>query len=308
MITLVTGGAGFVGSHLVRALIERNREVRVLDNFSTGDRTNLPSSDRVTLIEGDVRSLSTVREAVDGVEAVFHLAALPSVPRSIRDPITTNEVNVAGTLNVLIASRDAHVGRLVYASSSSVYGQAPSLPKTETDLPRPVSPYAVSKLAGEYYCQTFAELYGIETVVLRLFNVFGPSQRPDSEYAAVIPRFIDLIARGQQPTIYGNGLQTRDFTYVTNVVDALLAGMTMPGAAGGVFNVGAGNPVAVRDVLEIIAGLLQRPAVPMFRPARPGEVQHSHACIKAARATIGYEPAVGIVEGLRRTIEAAILT
>jgi UDP-glucose 4-epimerase len=304
MRVLVTGGAGFIGSHLVRALLARGDEVRILDNFSTGDRDNLPAGGDWVLVEGDVRSDATVREAVDGADLVFHLAALPSVPRSIRDPITTNDVNVVGTLNVLNASREARVRRVVYTSSSSVYGQTPDLPKRETLPPRPISPYAVSKLAGEHYCRAYSDLYGLETVVLRLFNVFGPGQRPDSEYAAVVPRFIEQARQGRRPTIFGDGTQTRDFTYVTNVVDAALAAGGMPGLAGRLFNVAAGRPAAVRDVLAMIAGLVGRPAEPVYEPARRGEVLHSHACIDAAREAIGYAPAVDLLEGLRRTVAA----
>lgn len=299
---LVTGGAGFVGSHVVRALLSRGDTVRVLDNFSTGARANLATVGDAEVLEGDVRSYHIVREAVDGVDFVLHLAALPSVPRSVRDPITTNEVNVVGTLNVLDASRDARVRRLVYTSSSSVYGTNDELPKRETTMPRPISPYAVSKLAGEHYCRAFAELYGFETVVLRLFNVFGPGQSPASQYAAVIPRFIEQLGRGERPVVYGDGRQTRDFTYIDNVVDAILAAVRVPGVSGLTFNVAAGHQVSVLDLLAALAAEMGVPAEPQFEPARAGEVLHSYASVAAAGEALGYQPRVAFREGLRRTV------
>ena len=301
-IFLVTGGAGFVGSHVVRALLARGEAVRVLDNFSTGARENLATADGAEVLEGDVRSYHTVREAVQGVDFVLHLAALPSVPRSVRDPITTNDVNVVGTLNVLDASRDARVHRLVYTSSSSIYGKIEELPKRETMMPRPISPYAVSKLAGEHYCRAFSELYGFETVVLRLFNVFGPGQSPTSQYSAVIPRFIEQIRRGERPVIYGDGTQTRDFTYVDNVVAAILAATTASGVSGQSYNIAAGNRVSVLDLLAALETLLTARISPVFHPARVGDVSHSYASVAAAREALGYEPAVDLYEGLRRTV------
>src|SRR5881409_3824261 len=234
---LVTGGAGFIGSHLVRGLLDRGDEVRVLDNFSTGNRANLEGLD-VEVVEGELRSYERVHNAVRGVEIVFHLGALPSVPRSVQDPLTTNAVNVDGTLNVLLAARDEHVRRVVFASSSSVYGANPVLPKTEADQPLPISPYGVSKMSAEHYCRIFTTVYGLETVSLRLFNVFGPGQDPLSQYAAVVPRFIAALLKGRSPTIYGDGRQTRDFTFVDDVVDAFVEAERAD-VAGDVFNIAA---------------------------------------------------------------------
>jgi nucleoside-diphosphate-sugar epimerase len=299
---LVTGGAGFIGSHVASALLARGERVRVLDNFSTGSRDNLASLDGLELIEGDVRSYHTVREAVDGVHFVLHQAALPSVPRSIKDPITSNDVNVVGTLNVLNASRDAKVARLIYASSSSIYGRSPELPKEESMMPSPISPYAVSKLAGEHYCRSFAELYGFETVMLRYFNVFGPRQDPHSQYSAVIPLFVEKLLRGQAPGVDGDGSQTRDFTYVDNVVQANLAACVAPNVAGRVFNIAAGNRISVMELLHALEEILGVAASPEFNSARMGDVRHSYAAIGAAHSAFGYEPKVGFHDGLALTV------
>ena len=299
---LVTGGAGFIGSHVVSALQARGDKVRILDNFSTGSRENIASLSRVELVEGDVRSYHTVREAVDGVHFVLHQAALPSVPRSIQDPITTNDVNVVGTLNVLNASRDAKVARMIYASSSSIYGRNPELPTRESSVPSPISPYAVSKLAGEHYCRAFAELYGFETVVLRYFNVFGSRQNPHSQYAAVIPLFIDTLLRSQSPTVNGDGSQTRDYTHVDNVVQANLAACVAPNVAGRAFNIAAGNRITLLELLKVLGEILGVKATPRFNHARIGDVPHSYAAIDAARALLGYEPSVGFREGLELTV------
>ncbi len=256
---LVTGGAGFIGSHIVETLLQRGERVRVLDNFSTGKRENIkPFLDRIELIEGDIRSYHTVREAVDGVDFILHQAALPSVPRSVKDPITSNEVNVTGTLNILDAARDAKVKRLIYASSSSIYGDLEVLPKTEDMLPRPLSPYAVAKLSGEKYCQVFTRLYGLETVSLRYFNVFGPRQDPHSQYSAVIPKFVDLIRSGQQPLVHGDGEQSRDFTYVGNVVHAnlLACEQGLEELAGEVFNIACGRRITINMLIKHINDLL----------------------------------------------------
>ncbi len=299
---LVTGGAGFIGSHLVRALLARGDQVRVLDNFSTGSSRNIMGLDGVEVVEGDIRSYHTVREAVDGVQFVLHQAALPSVPRSIRDPITTNDVNVVGTLNVLNASKDAKITRLIYASSSSIYGRNLELPKRETMMPLPISPYAVSKLAGENYCRAFWELYGFETVMLRYFNVFGPRQDPTSQYSAVIPIFIAKLLKGEPPSISGDGTQTRDFTYVDNVVQANLAACHAGNVAGRIFNIAGGERHSVVALLEALRRIMGREAVPRFHPSRMGDVPHSYASIEEARAILGYEPTVGFFEGLERTV------
>lgn len=301
---LVTGGAGFIGSHLVHALVERGDKVRVLDNFSTGNRENLAHLDGVEVIEGDIRSYHTVREAVDGVHFVLHQAALPSVPRSIRDPITSNDVNVVGTLNMLNASRDAKVARLIYASSSSIYGRNPELPKREDMVPLPISPYAVSKLAGENYCRAFWDMYGFETVMLRYFNVFGPRQNPKSQYAAVIPLFIHQLLHGEAPTVNGDGSQTRDFTYVDNVVAGNLLACTASNVAGRVFNVAAGTRFSLLQLLEALTGLIGAGVPPKFNPNRMGDVPHSFASISDAQEAMNYRPSVDFQEGLRRTVEA----
>jgi UDP-glucose 4-epimerase len=301
---LVTGGAGFIGSHIAEALLKRGDTVRILDNFATGLRENVTALAGAEILEGDVRSYHIVREAVDGVDFVLHQAALPSVPRSVRDPLTTNEVNVVGTLNVLTASRDARVQRLVYASSSSVYGRTTGLPKREDMHPDPFSPYAVSKLTGELYCRAFAELYGFETVVLRYFNVFGPRQNPKSEYSAVIPKFIELMRHDRPPVIYGDGSQTRDFTYVANVVAVNLQACARAGIVGRVFNVAAGERTSLNELVATLEKILGRKAKPVFQPARPGDLEHSYAAIDAARGALGYEPSVRLAEGLQRTVRA----
>ena len=301
---LVTGGAGFIGSHLVRALLTRGDRVRVLDNFSTGSSRNIAGLEGVEVVEGDIRSYHTVREAVEGVDFVLHQAALPSVPRSIRDPITSNDVNVVGTLNVLNASKDAKITRLIYASSSSIYGRNPELPKRETMMPLPISPYAVSKLAGENYCRAFWELYGFETVMLRYFNVFGPRQDPTSQYSAVIPIFIAKLRKGEPPSVSGDGTQTRDFTYVDNVVQANLEACHAANVAGRIFNIAGGERHSVLSLLESLCRIMGHETVPRFQPSRMGDVPHSYACIDEARAILGYEPTVGFFEGLERTVAA----
>jgi UDP-glucose 4-epimerase len=302
---LVTGGAGFIGSHLVDALIAQNVRVRVLDNLSTGDRNNLAAvQQKVELFEGDLRDSETCAAACRGVEVVYHLGALGSVPRSVADPITTNAVNVEGTLHVLAAARAAGVRRLVFSSSSSVYGDTPILPKHEGLRPNPRSPYAVSKLAGEEYCRAFYYAYGLETVILRYFNVFGPRQSPDSQYAAVIPRFVSALLQGRPPTIYGDGQQSRDFTYVSNVVQANLLAGAAAGVAGEVFNIACGEQVTVRQVLQYIAELLNLPCSPQVLPARIGDVQHSLADTGAARERLDYRPSIYFKAGLARTVAA----
>ncbi|MDB5033653.1 MAG: hypothetical protein JWQ98_894 [Chlorobi bacterium] len=303
MECLVTGGAGFIGTNIVRGLIERGDRVRVLDNFATGKRENLKDiPDGVELIEGDIRSYHLVREAVEGVDVVFHEAALPSVPRSIKDPITTHEVGTNGTLNILQAARDCGVRRIVFAGSSSVYGNTQVLPKHEGLMPAPLSPYAVSKLTGENYCRVFFQLYGLETVALRYFNVFGPRQDPTSQYSAVIPKFIELMRAGERPTIYGDGEQSRDFTYIDNVVHAnILAATTDTGVAGEVFNVACGERTTLNQLVAALNGTLGTSVEPMYTERKMGDVQHSFASIEKFRLATGYTPLVGFEEGVRRT-------
>ncbi len=301
-LTLVTGGCGFIGSHIVSSLVEAGERVRVLDNFATGKRENLDGIDgEVELIEADLREPSPVRDAVDGADFVLHLGALGSVARSVDDPIATNDTNINGTLNVLNGAREAGVRRVVFASSSSVYGDTEVLPKVESMPPRPRSPYAASKVAGEAYCIAFASSYGLETISLRYFNVFGPRQDPESRYAAVIPRFISTMLAGAQPTIFGDGHQTRDFTYVSNVAQATIAARTAPGASGRVFNIGCGAPHSVLDLVKRINESIGRDIGPLHGPPRPGDVRHSHADITAA-SEWGYDPDVSFSEGLDLTI------
>ena len=300
---LVTGGAGFIGSNIVQELIRREEKIRVLDNFSTGKRENLVHLyDKIELVEGDIRSYHIVREAVDNVDFVLHQAALPSVPRSINDPITTNEVNVTGTINILDASKDAKVKRVVFASSSSIYGEIGILLKTEDMLPQPLSPYAVSKLAGEKYCQAFTRLYGLETVCLRYFNVFGPHQDPTSQYSAVIPKFIHAMKMGQSATVFGDGEQSRDFTYVDNVVEAnLLACMAdFKDISGEVFNIACGRRITINDLVNSINQILEADVEPVFLDPRPGDVKHSLANIGKAQQFLNYKVKIDFNEGLAK--------
>jgi UDP-glucose 4-epimerase len=306
---LVTGGAGFIGSNLVQALLERGDEVRVLDNFATGSRANLAALGRdVEVVEGDLRSYERVHTAVRGAEVVFHQGALGSVPRSVQDPLTSTAVNVEGTLNVLLAARDEGIRRVVAASSSSVYGDGGAFPRAETQAPNPISPYAVAKLAAERFCVSFTRVYGLETVALRYFNVFGRRQDPTSQYAAVVPRFIRAIADGRPVTVHGDGEQSRDFTYVENVVQANLLAADAPDGAGRVLNIATGGSETVNALAETIGAILGKPVEKTFGPAQPGDVRESWADVSAARETIGYEPRVGFEEGLRRTIDAMVQT
>ena len=306
-LVLVTGGAGFIGSNLVRALLERGDRVRVLDNFSTGFRGNLADLlGDVEVIEGDLRSYERVHAAVRGVELVFHQGALPSVPRSVQDPLTTTAVNIEGTLNVLLAARDEGVRRVVCASSSSVYGNSGSLPRTESQAPDPISPYAVAKLAAERFCTSFNRVYGMETVSLRYFNVFGPRQNPSSEYAAAVPRFIRAIAEGSPVTIHGDGEQSRDFTYIANVVEANLLAVDAPVADGAILNVATGGSETVNNLADTIGRLVGKPVDKRYAPPRPGDVEASWADISAARERLGYEPLVGFEDGLRNTISSLV--
>jgi nucleoside-diphosphate-sugar epimerase len=301
---LVTGGGGFIGSNLARALLERGDDVRILDNFSTGMRENLAGlEDDVEVVEGELRSYERVHNAVRGVEVVFHQGALPSVPRSVQDPLTTNAVNVEGTLNVLLAARDEGIRRVVFASSSSVYGDTPALPQQESSAPNPIAPYGVAKLAAERYCSTFSRVYDIETVALRYFNVFGPRQNPLSEYAAVVVKFIRLIADGEPVTIEGDGETSRDFTYVANVVEANLLAADADDVNGRVLNVAMGGSHTVNELADTIGELLERPVEKRYGPPRTGDIRASRADISEARRLLGYEPEVGFEEGLRRTAD-----
>ena len=300
---LVTGGAGFIGSHLVKEVLKRGNYVRVLDNFSTGRRDNLAefiTNSNFELIEGDLRSYHIVLEAVKGMDYVLHQGALPSVPRSVKDPITTNDVNVNGTLNILDASINAGVKRVVFASSSSIYGNGEELPKREDMKPAPESPYAISKYAGERYCQIFTKLYGLETVCLRYFNVFGPRQDPNSQYSAVIPKFIQLIKEGKSPIIYGDGGASRDFTYVANVVNANLLACTAKDAVGEVFNVACGGSITINQLVKKITDLCGNNTKPIYKDPRLGDVKHSYASIEKARARLGYSVTISFDEGLMR--------
>jgi nucleoside-diphosphate-sugar epimerase len=305
MRALVTGGGGFIGSHVAEHLCAGGHDVRILDNFSTGNRTNLAAfRHQVELIEGDIRSYERVNTAVKGCEVVFHQAALPSVPRSVQDPLTSNAANVIGTLNVLLASRDSGVRRVVFASSSSVYGASETLPKRE-DLPAtPISPYAVAKLAGEGYCRSFAGIYGLETVSLRYFNVFGPRQDPLSQYSAVIPNFITACRKGEPLTIFGDGEQSRDFSYIANVVDANLLASEAEGVAGKVFNIATGQRISLNALVDELRSLTGREIEVNHEPARQGDVRHSLADLSRSSAALGYEPAIDFREGLRLTFEA----
>jgi UDP-glucose 4-epimerase len=294
---LVTGGAGFIGHHLVRRLVDDGYDVRVLDNFATGRRERLEGLD-VDIVEGDLRSYERAHRAVRGTELVFHLGALPSVPRSMQDPLTTSAVNVEGTLNVLLAARDESIRRVVFASSSSVYGANPALPKREDHQLLPVSPYGVSKVAAEHYCRAFTTVYALETVSLRLFNVFGPGQDPLSQYAAVVPRFIAAVAQRTPPTIYGDGHQTRDFTYVADVVEAFLRASAAADASGDVFNIAAGKETSVLELLKSVNRLSESEVAPEFEPSRPGEVARSAGDPTKARRALGWSAEWSLHDGL----------
>jgi nucleoside-diphosphate-sugar epimerase len=308
MRCLVTGGAGFIGSNIAREALLRGHEVRILDDFSTGRRSNLADiGPHVELLEGDLRRYETVRKAVEGVEVVFHEGALPSVPRSITDPLASDAVNVTGSLHVLWAARDAGCRRVLFASSSSIYGDAPEQVKSESLPPRPLSPYAVTKMAAERYFQVFHRIYGLETVALRYFNVFGPFQDPDSPYSAVIPLFVKAFTGGRPPVINGSGEQSRDFTFIDNVVLANFLAADAPGAPGLVMNIACGDSVTVNRLATEIAGLLGTGDIlPLHAPARPGDVMHSRADISLAHAVLGYSPTVTFEEGLARTVRFLI--
>lgn len=301
---LVTGGAGFIGSHIAERLLRDGHNVRVLDNFVAGKEENLKQiGGEVDLVRGDIRDRQVLGDAMKGVYVVFHEAALGSVPRSVADPMTTHDVNITGTLNVLLAARDAGVRRVVYASSSSVYGETKELPKVEEIKPEPLSPYALSKLAGEHYIKIFNHVYGFEAVSLRYFNIFGPRQDPESQYAAVIPRFVTALQTGKQPVIYGDGMQSRDFTYVENVVEANLLASEVENVAGGVFNIACGGRFTLLELLGKLKQIIGSDIDPIHEPARAGDVRDSQAGIEAAKEALGYSVKVDFDEGLRRTVE-----
>ncbi len=315
---LVTGGAGFIGSHIAEALVKCGARVRALDNLITGRRENLsPISDRIEFIEGDIRDYATIKRAAEGARVIFHQAAVPSVPRSVAEPALNHDINVNGTFNVLMAAREAGVRRVVYAASSSAYGDTETLPKHEEMPPSPLSPYAASKLFGEYYCQVFTQVYGLETVSLRYFNVFGPRQDPSSPYSGVISKFITTLLSGERPVIFGDGEQSRDFTYVANVVDANLraaeihplgqtgqtgqAGETAR-AIGQVINLGIGERVTLNQLLSELQKIIGSNLAPHYEEMRAGDVRHSLADISRAKEMIGYSPLVGLAEGLKQTV------
>lgn len=303
-VCLVTGGAGFIGSHLVEALVQRGDTVRVLDNFSTGALVNLVRvRGQVRVFDGDITDLEAVRTAIEGVEIVFHQAALASVPRSIANPLATHHACATGTLNVLLAARQAGARRVVYAASSSAYGASRKLPKHEDDPTLPLSPYAVAKLAGEHYCAAFAGVYGLETVRLRYFNVYGPRQSPDSPYAAVIPKFLEAMTSGRPPVIHGDGEQSRDFTFVADVVQANLLAAAAPGVSGKVYNIACGRRTSLLELVQHLNSLLGTDIQPEHTDPRPGDVRHSLADIGEARNDLEYQPTTDMVTGVRHCLE-----
>ncbi len=299
---LVTGGAGFIGSHLAEELVRRGERVRIVDNLSTGKRQNIAHLTPVEFVEGDLTDVEVAKRAVSGVDYVLHQAAIPSVPRSVQDPVASNRANIDASLNVFVAARDAGVQRLVYAGSSSAYGDTPTLPKVETMATAPLSPYALQKLVGEQYGQMFTRLYGLETVSIRYFNVFGPRQDPSSPYSGVISLFISALCDGRQPTIYGDGEHTRDFTYVANVVDGVLRACTAAGASGEVINVATGGRISLNTLFTTIRSLVDARVNPIYAAPRQGDVKDSQADISKARRILGYEPIVSFEEGLARTV------
>jgi nucleoside-diphosphate-sugar epimerase len=303
---LVTGGAGFIGSNLTEALLKQGHRVRVLDNFSTGRRENLIFDETYPLlemIEGDIRDLGVCRKAMQGIEVVFHEAALPSVQQSVEDPSHSNSVNAGGTLNILLAARDEGVRKVVYASSCAIYGDDPVLPKKEEMSPSPLSPYALQKYVGEKYCQLFFQLYGLETLSLRYFNIFGPKQDPSSVYSGVIARFISALVEGVPPTVYGDGEQSRDFTYVGNVVQANLLAMSAPRLRGEVINIGCGKRTSLNELLNVLKKIFRSQVRPVYQEARMGDVRHSVADIQKARTLLNFSPREDIEIGLKKTVE-----
>jgi nucleoside-diphosphate-sugar epimerase len=300
---LVTGGAGFIGSHIAAALLARGDRVRIADNLSTGFRHNLDVNPGVEFFEGDLADLAFAARAAEGVDLVFHQAAIPSVPRSVKDPVGSNRANIDATVNVLVAAREGGARRVVYAGSSSAYGDTPTLPKREDMTPKPLSPYALQKLVGEQYCELFTRLYGLETVTIRYFNVFGPRQDPNSAYSGVISQFAKALSEGRAPTIHGDGGQTRDFTYIDNVVDGVLRAAEAPEASGEVMNVATGGRISLLELFATMKRITGVDVEPVFEPLRPGDIRDSQADISKARRLLGYEPLVPFDEGLRRTID-----
>ena len=303
---LVTGGAGFIGSNLTEALLKKGHAVRVLDDFSTGKKENLVFEETYSsleIIEGDIRDFTVCKEAMKDIEYVFHQAALPSVQRSIEDPRTSNSVNAGGTLNILLTAREARAKRLIYASSSSIYGDTPTLPKKEEMPPNPLSPYALQKYIGEQYCRLFSELYGLETVCLRYFNIFGPKQDPASIYSAVIPRFINALHHRDSPIVFGDGEQSRDFTYIDNAVQANLLAMSAERLRGEVINIACGKRTSLNQLLNILKDILRSKVSPVYREARKGDVKHSLADISKGKQSIDYDPKVEIEIGLEKTVK-----
>ena len=301
---LVTGGAGFIGSHICDRLLAEDHQVRILDNFSTGKHENIPASTDIEVIEGDVGDYDTVKTAMQGIDMVFHEAAIASVPETVGNPLASERVNYRGTLNILEAARHAGVQRVMFACSAAVYGDLPELPKQENMPVRPLSPYAVDKLASEHACQMYTYLYGLETVSLRYFNVFGPRQDPSSPYSGVISIFTDYINQGKQPTIYGDGEQTRDFVYVSDVVEANILASTSPTAAGKTFNIATNSKLSINDLLKTICNIQGKPFEPGYQPGREGDIRHSRADISAAQEQLGWKPGVGFEDGLRRLFES----
>jgi nucleoside-diphosphate-sugar epimerase len=300
---LVTGGAGFIGSHLAEALVGRGHTVRIVDNLAGGKRENLAHVGGIEFLEGDLADMPIAEQAVRGADYVLHQAAIPSVPRSVADPLTSNRANITATLNLLVAARDARIKRLVYAGSSSCYGNAAALPKHEEMTLNPLSPYALQKVVGEQYCRMFTQLYGLETVSIRYFNVFGPRQDPGSPYSGVISLFSTALLEGRPPTIYGDGEQTRDFTYVTNVVDGVLRACDAPNVAGEAINVATGGRISLNELLRVMQKIVGTSLQPVYAEARQGDVTDSQADISKARTRLGYEPTVDLEDGLRRTLD-----
>ena len=301
---LVTGGAGFIGSNIVEGLLKNRESVRIIDNLSTGNIHNLDNfRSEIEFIEGDIQDLSTIQKAMNGIEFVFHQAALPSVPRSIENPVASNDSNISGTLNVLLAARDNNVKRVIYAGSSSAYGDTLTLPKQEDMTPHPLSPYALTKLTGEYYCKIFSSVYGLETLTIRYFNVFGPRQNPESQYAAVIPKFIESLLKDQPPTIYGDGEQSRDFTYIENVVSANILASKAKKTSGEIVNVATSIRTTINQLFYTLKDLLEKDINPIYGEAQKGDVKHSLADITRARKILGYKPVVNLEAGLKRTID-----